>query len=55
MFDTIWSWLVHPDTYQMTWWVLICVGWFGIATELRLKRIEAKLDAHIAGQTKPLP
>jgi hypothetical protein len=41
---TIWSWIFHvPDTYEMLWWVLLCVCWFGFVIERRLKSIQQQL------------
>jgi hypothetical protein len=42
--NTIWSWIFHvPDTYEMLWWVLLCVCWFGFVIERRLKSIHQQL------------
>ena len=41
-FDTMVGWIFHvPDTYEMLWWVLICVCWFGFVTEYRIKKLQA--------------
>jgi len=42
---TMVSWLFHiPDSYELLWWTLICVCWFGIVTEFRIKRMQKRLD-----------
>jgi hypothetical protein len=38
--DEMLSWILHPDTYQMTWWVLLTICWFGFTIERRLKLIQ---------------
>jgi hypothetical protein len=43
--DTISNWIFHPGTYEMTWWVLLCVVWYGFMIERRLKIIQVQLDA----------
>jgi len=44
-FDTMVGWIFHvPDTYEMLWWVLICVCWFGFVTEYRIKKLQQQLD-----------
>ena len=41
---TIWTWIFHvPDTYEMLWWVLLCVCWFGFVIERRVKIIQQHL------------
>lgn len=41
---TILSWILHvPDTYEMLWWVLLSVLWFGFVIERRLKSIQMQL------------
>jgi hypothetical protein len=38
------SWIFHvPDTYEMLWWVLLSVCWFGFVVERRLKGIQKQL------------
>jgi hypothetical protein len=32
-----------PDTYELAWWILGCVCWFGFIIEHRLKRIQKQL------------
>jgi hypothetical protein len=42
---TMVSWIFHvPDTYEMLWWLMICICWFGIVTEFRLKKLQKQLD-----------
>ena len=43
--ETISNWIFHPGTYEMVWYVLLCVVWYGFMTERRLKNIQAQLDA----------
>jgi hypothetical protein len=43
--DTISNWIFHPGTYEMVWYVLICVVWYGFIIEYRLKKVQAQLDA----------
>lgn len=43
--DTLSTWILHPGTYEMIWYVLICVVWYGFMTERRLKNIQSQLDA----------
>jgi hypothetical protein len=39
------SWIFHvPDSYELLWWLLISICWFGIATEFRLKKMQKQLD-----------
>ena len=46
---TILSWILHvPDTYEMLWWVLLTVCWFGFVLESRLKSIQKQLAATAA-------
>jgi hypothetical protein len=43
---TIISWIWHvPDTYELLWWILIVVCWFGFVLEYRLKSIQKNLAA----------
>ena len=42
--DAISNWIFHPGTYEMIWYVLICVVWYGFMTERRLKNIQSQLD-----------
>jgi hypothetical protein len=28
----------------MLWWLMICICWFGIVTEFRLKKLQKQLD-----------
>jgi hypothetical protein len=48
--DTISTWILHPGTYEMIWYVLMCVVWYGFITERRLKSIQSQLDAMTAGK-----
>ena len=42
---TMVSWIFHvPDTYEMLWWLMICICWFGIVNEFRLKKLQKQLD-----------
>jgi hypothetical protein len=50
--DTISKWLFHPGTYEMVWYVLLCVVWYGFTIERRLKNIQEQLDAKAADETK---
>jgi hypothetical protein len=50
--ETISTWIFHPGTYEMVWWVLLCVVWYGFIIERRLKRIQEQLDAIVADETK---
>ena len=50
--DTILRWILHPGTYEMVWYVLLCVVWYGFMTERRLKNIQAQLDALTADRAK---
>ena len=44
-FDTMVGWIFHvPDTYEMLWWVLISVCWFGFVTEYRIKKLQQQMD-----------
>ena len=46
--SAILSWVLHvPDTYEMLWWVLLCVCWFGFVIERRLKNIQKQLDDRV--------
>jgi hypothetical protein len=52
-FDTMWGWVFHvPDTYELLWWVLICVCWFGIVQEYRIKKLQSHLDDLTAAKDK---
>lgn len=43
--DTMVSWIFHvPDTYELLWWVLLSVCWFGIVTEYRLKKLQRQIE-----------
>jgi hypothetical protein len=42
--DVISTWIFHPGAYEMIWYVLICVVWYGFMTERRLKNIQERLD-----------
>jgi hypothetical protein len=50
--ETISNWLFHPGTYEMVWYVLLCVVWYGFMTERRLKNIQEQLDALTADRAK---
>jgi hypothetical protein len=51
--STIVSWILHvPDTYEMLWWVLLSVCWFGFTNERRLKIIQAQLADPAAKDAK---
>jgi hypothetical protein len=53
-FDTMVGWIFHvPDSYELLWWVLICVCWFGIVSEYRIKKLQAQLDDLAAKDTPP--
>jgi hypothetical protein len=42
---TMVSWIFHvPDTYEMLWWVLLSICWFGFVTEHRMKKLQKQLD-----------
>ncbi len=54
-FGTMVAWIFHvPDTYEMLWWLMICICWFGIATEFRLKKLQRQLD-ELAERDAPRP
>jgi hypothetical protein len=36
----------------MVWWVLLCVVWYGIIIDRRLKSIQKQLDAMAADDAK---
>lgn len=46
--ETISNWIFHPGTYEMTWYVLICVVWYGFIIDRRLKKIQERLDGRAA-------
>ena len=50
--ETLSTWILHPGTYEMVWWVLICVVWYGFIIELRVKRIQQQLDELTAERDK---
>jgi hypothetical protein len=50
--ETISNWIFHPGTYEMVWYVLLCVVWYGFMTERRLKNIQEQLDAMGAHDAK---
>jgi hypothetical protein len=50
--ETISTWLFHPGTYEMVWYVLVCVVWYGFMIERRLKNIQEQLDAMGAHNAK---
>ncbi len=50
--DTILKWILHPGTYEMVWYVLLCVVWYGFMTERRLKNIQEQLDDLTADRAK---
>jgi hypothetical protein len=50
--ETISTWILHPGTYEMVWWVLLCVVWYGIIIDRRLKSIQKQLDAMAADDAK---
>jgi hypothetical protein len=50
--ETISNWILHPGTYEMVWYVLLCVVWYGFITERRLKNIQERLDAMTADKAK---
>ena len=50
------SWIFHvPDTYEMLWWVLLCVCWFGFVTEYRVKKMQKQLDDMAEKERPPTP
>ena len=54
-FDTMVGWIFHvPDTYELLWWTLICVCWFGLVTEFRIKKLQKQLD-ELADKDAPPP
>jgi hypothetical protein len=53
--DTILKWILHPGTYEMVWYVLMCVVWYGFSIERRLKIIQDQLDAKAADEAKEPP
>jgi hypothetical protein len=54
--ETILSWIFHvPGTYEMLWWILLSVCWFGFVIERRLKRIQEQLSETLAKQAGNLP
>jgi len=51
---TMVSWIFHvPDTYEMLWWLMICICWFGVVNEFRLKKLQKQLDAMQEKQQPP--
>jgi hypothetical protein len=53
---TMLSWIFHiPDTYELLWWVLLCVCWFGFVIERRLKKIQKQLAVTAAKQVVHAP
>jgi hypothetical protein len=50
--ETISNWIFHPGTYEMVWYVLLCVVWYGFVTERRLKKIQERLDVLTAAGAK---
>ena len=53
-FGTMVSWVFHvPDTYELLWWVLICICWFGMVNEYRLKKLQKQLDDITAKDAGP--
>jgi hypothetical protein len=53
--EAISNWLFHPGTYEMVWYVLLCVVWYGFTIERRLKIIQEQLDAMAADDVKGPP
>ena len=55
-FDTMVSWIFHiPDTYEMLWWLMLCICWFGFVTEYRLKKMQKQLDEMAEKEHPPAP
>jgi hypothetical protein len=50
--EAISNWIFHPGTYEMIWWVLLCVVWYGFTIDRRLKNIQEQLDAMAADDAK---
>lgn len=43
--DEMLTWILHPGTYEMSWYILLTVCWFGFTIERRLKHIQKDLAA----------
>lgn len=44
-FDDIWAWIFHvPSTYEMLWWVMLVVVWYGFVIDRRTKIIQQQLE-----------
>jgi hypothetical protein len=50
--ETISKWIFHPGVYEMVWYVLLCVVWYGFTIERRLKIIQRQLDATTAEEKR---
>jgi len=51
--QAILGWVLHvPDSYEMLWWILLCVCWFGYFIERRLKSIQQQLAVTASKDSK---
>lgn len=45
-FDEILAWVFHvPSTYEMLWWIMLVVVWYGFVIDRRTKIIQQQLDS----------
>ena len=44
-FDEILAWAFHiPSTYEMLWWIMLVVVWYGFVIDRRTKIIQQQLE-----------
>ena len=44
-FNDIWAWVFHiPSTYELLWWIMLVVVWYGFIIDRRTKVIQQQLE-----------
>ena len=44
-FNEIWAWVIHiPSTYELLWWIMLVVVWYGFIIDRRTKIIQQQLE-----------
>jgi hypothetical protein len=44
-FNEIWAWVFHiPSTYELLWWIMLVVVWYGFVIDRRTKIIQQQLE-----------
>jgi hypothetical protein len=50
-FNEIWAWVFHvPSTYELLWWIMLVVVWYGFVIDRRTKIIQQQLDELVASK-----